>query len=244
MVVKISALRALAPVFLGKMGQIIRRICFPGQNIAAVALVTQYLQNAAGGPLGIPKVGSAPQSGERIRNLLGGVPVQVHIKRQLNSGGLVWVDHKVAVPIVTVAQQLGRERDAVVQPHTQGAFHAAAPDPRFLFRHGGLKRKRHFGVIIQRKYALRLKKHAHWRLQLSQIAGDPDTQYHVARESGYAFGDDQVDHSGFTVADHLLERIPVSHGCSGNALIRIDPYQRPIWMAHHKVLVIFLLQLI
>ena len=110
------------------MGQIIRRIRFPGQNIAAVALIAQYLQDAAGGPLGIPKIRSAAQGGKRVRNLLGRVPIQVHIKRQLNSGGLIWIDHKVPVPVVTVAQQLGRERDAVVQPHPQGAFHTAAPD--------------------------------------------------------------------------------------------------------------------
>ena len=90
------------------MGQIIRRICFPGQNIAAVTLITQYLQDAAGSPFCISKIGSTPQSGKRVRDLLGGVPVQVHIKRQLNCGGLIRVDYEVAVPIVAVDRKSTR----------------------------------------------------------------------------------------------------------------------------------------
>ena len=60
---------------------------------------------------------------------------------------------------LVIPQQLGRQRQTSVQPHPQGGLHAPAADMRLLLSHGGLKRKRHLGIVFEGEDTFALKEH-------------------------------------------------------------------------------------
>ena len=165
----------LTPVLFCEMVAVVGGVGLSGEHIAAVTLVAQNAGDAAGGPLDVPEVGLAPQGIESVRNFLRGIAVEAHIKRQFYGGSLFGVDGQVPFAVVGVAQQLRRQRDAVVQAHPQGRLHAAAADMGLLLRHMRKECECLVRGLIQGENLLRFKEHAHRRVQPGQVLNNLDT---------------------------------------------------------------------
>ena len=118
MVIAIPALRPLTSVFLGLVIAVIRSKGFSGQDITAVALIAEDLDDTRGSPVDIAQIGLPPQGIERIRNLLRGVSIQIHKKCQFHCRRLVGIWNKAAIGIVSIAEQLGSQRYSIVQSHS------------------------------------------------------------------------------------------------------------------------------
>ena len=89
-------------------------------NITAMALVTQNLNDTPRCPLGgVTEVGPAFKSNKGFGDLPRGVSEEVHIKSQFYRWGFLWVDDKITIRIVAIAEQFRCKRQAVVKAHTK-----------------------------------------------------------------------------------------------------------------------------
>ena len=116
--VAITALRTLTSILFGFVIAIVWRKSLSGQHIPAMALVAKDLHDSRGSPVDIPQIRLSTQGIERIRNLLRGVAIQIHIKSQFHCWSLVRIWNKAAIGIVGIAEQLGSQRYSIVQPHS------------------------------------------------------------------------------------------------------------------------------
>ena len=107
-VIPVKALGAVAPILPGLVVQVVRGEGLSGQHIPAMTLIAKNLNNGIGGPFDISQVGLTAQLGKRRRDVAGGVAVQIHVEDELHRRRFLRVDHQVSIPVVRIAQQLGR----------------------------------------------------------------------------------------------------------------------------------------
>ena len=243
-VVPVKALGSVPPILSGLVVQIVGGEGLPGQHIPAMPLIAKDLDNGVGCPLDIPQISLPAQLGERRRNVGGGISVQIHIEDEFYRGGFIRVDDQVSICVVRIPQQLGRQWQTSVQPHPQGGLHAPAADVRLLLSHGGLKRKRHLGIVFEGEDTFALKEYPDRTGQLRKHTNHADTVHHIPGKARHAFGDDHIDFPAAAIGDHAVELVPMSQRSSANPLIRIDFDQCPVGMMHNKIFIVFLLQLI
>lgn len=142
------------------------------------------------------------------------------------------------------AEQLGSQRQTVIQAHAQGGLHAAAFIPGFFLCHRCLKRQRHVRGFIEREDVLGFKEHANRRIVLRQHSNHAQKVHHVAGKTGYALGDDEINLARLAFGDHAVELIHVLGGGTADALVSVYVDQCPFGVPHDEVLVILLLKLI
>ena len=152
--------------------------------------IAEDLNNGARRPLDIAEIGLPPERLKRVRDFRRRIPIEVHIKNQLDRGGLLRIYHEVAVGVMGVSKQFRRKRQPAVEPLREGYLHTPASNVRLFLRNGGQKGKGHLAVLIQRENALAFKKHAHWMGELREAADHRDAVNNIPRQSGHAFGDD------------------------------------------------------
>ena len=244
MVIPVMTLGLFSPVLEGLLVvNICRKLGEPlaGQHISAVTLVPHTGCHTGCRPLQIPQIRPLAQLREDVCDLLGGISVQVHIEHELRDLVSLRVDNELAVLVLHKTQQFRGQRQAMVQPHPQGSFHAPAAGTGFLLCNGGLKRQCHVRIIVQGVDCFRLKQHADFLLR--QLADDAQAVHHITGKTRNIFYNDQVDFSGIRICQHLIKPIPMLHGSAGFSFVCVDLHQHPLRMLCHQLFVILLLQL-
>ena len=80
--------------------------------------------------------------------------------------------------------------------------------------------------------------------QIRQISNHADAIDHITSKAGNALRNDHVNFPCTAIRNHLVELFTVCQRRAADALVGIDPNQRPVRVPHDEILVILLLQLI
>ena len=113
----------------------------------------------------------------------------------------------------------------------------------FFFCHCCLEGQRKLRVIIQGEDRFALKKDTDRRIALGKVSHDSDEVHHITGKARNALGDNHIDFAMLGIGDHLEELLTLIEGCTGNALIGIDVYQRPMGVLHHEIFIVPFLKL-
>ena len=113
----------------------------------------------------------------------------------------------------------------------------------FFFCHCCLEGQRKLRVIIQGEDRFALKKDTDRRIALGKVSHDSDEVHHITGKARNALGDNHIDFAMLGIGNHLEELLTLIEGCTGNAFIGIDVYQRPMGVLHHEIFVIPFLKL-
>ena len=108
----------------------------------------------------------------------------------------------------------------------------------FFFCHCCLEGQRKLRVIIQGEDRFALKKDTDRRIALGKVSHDSDEVHHITGKARNALGDNHIDFAMLGIGDHLDELLTLIEGCTGNALIGIDVYQRPMGVLHHEIFIV------
>ena len=126
-------LQPVPAVFPGFMVQIVWCEGLPRPYSAAVPLVSQNLQDAAGRPGRVSPLGPAPKLSQYRRDLLAGAAKKIEKKYQSDNFGLLLVDCQIPVFVLIIAQQRRGEIDAASKAHFKGQY-GEALDAMWAFR--------------------------------------------------------------------------------------------------------------
>ena len=81
------------------------------------------------------------------------------------------------------------------------------------------------------------KKDADRRIAFGKVTDDTDEVHHITGKARHTLGDDHIDLAMLGIGDHLEELLTLIEGCSGNTLVGIDVYQRPMWVLHNEIFI-------
>ena len=113
----------------------------------------------------------------------------------------------------------------------------------FFLCHGCLKRQRKLRVVIQREDRFTFKEDTNRRVALGKVTDDTDEVHHITGKTRHALRDNHVDFAMLGIGDHLEKLLTLIERCTGNALVGIDVYQRPMGVLHHEIFIVPFLKL-
>jgi len=108
--------------------------------------------------------------------------------------------------------------------------------------HCGNEGERHLTAFLQRVYVFCLKEDTNSWLQCGKHTNHTNAVIDVSCETGYTFGDDQINLVFFAVSDHLVKGSSLFQRSTGNAFVGIYFYQMPVGVPVDQVRIVIPLQ--
>ena len=242
MVVWLEILVLLAVVFLSLVVLVIRRVGFPGQDVAAVLLVPHDGNDAAGSPVSIQRSVPAPPAcgdghlRQHIGDLLRSPAVDqgaVHPAHHPRLGlvdrqDLLFPAEAVRDLDFVIAEEPGRQETASGEPPFQGKEDGFALHMAFLLGDHGKDKKDDAAGLGHGIQIFLFEEDPDRRIMVLQGFDPADAVHEVTGETGYRFRDDHIDLAVHGVLHQLLEALTVVRVRSGESVIDIGPDIFPV----------------
>ena len=142
-----------------------------------------------------------------------------------------------------IPEQLGSQRNAVIQTHTKRGLHGSASGVGLFLGHSRLEGQSKLRVIIQREDGLTFKENTNRWITLGKVSDNANEIHHITSKTRNTLRDNHVDFAAFRICNHFKELLTLIQRSTGNTFISIDLDECPMRMLYNKVLVILLLQL-
>ena len=217
-----AMLGAVTHILSGFVVKVAGSVCLAGQNISAVPLVAEDLENGAGVPDCISSLSLATDLCQSISDLLTGVSKEIKKEDETNDFCLIVIDGQMAGLIVVIAQQYWGQHDAVAKSHLNGGVHDGTINMGLFLCHGGCKIETHFRVVLECEDVFCFKEDAHWGPHGIKHTDDGYTVDDVSGKTRNALCDDEINFSCFGIGYHAIKGITLVQRSARNAFICVD----------------------